>query len=102
MRLVKADRNNVSLGEILSKSSSEMVFGNELSFVIPEWCNIREGNYKSLAKEYDKLSLAELSWIDTMFFLDSRYKGLIRKGRTPQEAMSILPLSIKTEITVRK
>jgi len=41
-----------------------------------------------------------LIWKTTMEYLEARYNELIRLGATPQEARSVLPNSLKTEIII--
>ncbi len=39
-------------------------------------------------------------WEEAMFFAERAYQGLIEMGASPQEARSVLPNSLKTEIVV--
>ena len=59
-------------------------FGGEITFIKP--CFWQEGsmNYES--------------WIDAMTYAELYYMKLIKNGATPQEARSVLPNSLKTEI----
>ena len=59
-------------------------FGGEITFIKP--CFWQEGsmNYES--------------WIDAMTYAELYYMKLIKSGATPQEARSVLPNSLKTEI----
>ena len=59
-------------------------FGGEITFIKP--CFWQEGsmNYES--------------WIDAMTYAELYYIKLIKNGATPQEARSVLPNSLKTEI----
>lgn len=89
-------------------------FGNELTFIIPEWCpEIREDSNKGWdpCSMYDKLYLQHLqSAEDTYFALlkqwdervpDKRYKSGFRNNPwTPQQARAILPNALKTELVV--
>lgn len=89
-------------------------FGNELTFIIPEWCpEIREDSNKGWdpCSMYDKLYLQHLqSAEDTYFALlkqwdervpDKRYKSGFRNNPwVPQQARAILPNSLKTELVV--
>ncbi len=61
-------------------------FGNELTFVRPYfWLDDK--------KKYD-------IWINAMEQSEKAYLNLIKLGATPQEARSVLPNSLKTEIIV--
>lgn len=89
-------------------------FGNELTFIIPEWCpEIREDSNKGWdpCSMYDKLYLQHLqSAEDTYFALlkqwdervpDKRYKsGFKNNPWMPQQARAVLPNSLKTELVV--
>lgn len=60
-------------------------FGNEITVVIPSWMSP------------DNIDAA---WMDACDRAESRYFDLLLSGRTPQEARSVLPNSLKTEIIV--
>lgn len=89
-------------------------FGNELTFIIPEWCpEIREDSNKGWdpCSMYDKFYLQHLQMAeDTYFNLlkqwdekvpDKRYKSGFRNNPwTPQQARAILPNSLKTELVM--
>jgi thymidylate synthase (FAD) len=61
-------------------------FGNELTFIRPcFWKNNRE-KYKT--------------WLALMQSLEDAYIGFINTGATPEEARSILPNSLKTELII--
>lgn len=59
-------------------------FGNELTFINPIFFDDKERKV----------------WEDTMLFIEKNYFQLISLGASPQEARSILPNSLKTEIVV--
>ena len=61
-------------------------FGNELTFIRPSWCNSNDDIYKV--------------WIDKCMEAESSYFLMLDCGATPQEARSVLPNSLKTEIIV--
>lgn len=89
-------------------------FGNELTFIIPEWCpEIREDSNKGWdpCSMYDKFLLQNFqSAEDTYFALlkqwdervpDKRYKtGFRNNPWTPQQARAVLPTAIKTELVM--
>lgn len=89
-------------------------FGNELTFIIPEWCpEIREGSNKGWdpCSIYDKLYLQHLQNAENTYFAllkqwdervpDKRYKsGFKNNPWTPQQARAVLPNSLKTELVV--
>lgn len=61
-------------------------FGNELTFIKPVFWDENSDEYKI--------------WYDVMKNIEDQYMQLIGKGVSPQEARSILPNSLKTEIVV--
>jgi thymidylate synthase (FAD) len=61
-------------------------FGNELTFIKPSFWKEESNNYKA--------------WKNTMSYIEKQYFLLIENGAKPEEARSILPNSLKTEIMV--
>ncbi|MCL3782694.1 FAD-dependent thymidylate synthase [Prolixibacteraceae bacterium JC049] len=61
-------------------------FGNELTIIKP--CFWKEDDEKYRI------------WKETILVIEESYKKLIEKGATPQEARSVLPNSLKTEIVM--
>lgn len=61
-------------------------FGNELTFIRPYFWNDDTEKYEI--------------WKQTMEFIEKSYIKLIETGAKPQEARSVLPNSLKTEIVV--
>lgn len=68
-------------------------FGNELTFIIPNWVNTNCPN-----KEQEGPSVASIEWSTTMLDAEASYMNLIKMGCTAQEAREVLPLSIKSEL----
>lgn len=67
-------------------------FGNELTFIDPIFWSSKETDNKDLLK-YN-------IWLDAMAYLEEKYLLLIELGTKPEEARSILPNSLKTELVV--
>lgn len=65
---------------------SQEKFGNELTFIAPCFWDENSKNFKI--------------WESTMQNIEDQYFCLLNEGATPQEARSILPNSLKTEIFV--
>ncbi len=65
-------------------------FGNELTFIKPCFWNLDDENDK---KKFE-------IWKDSIAFIEKQYNTLIKEGAKPEEARSILPNSLKTEIVV--
>ena len=76
-------------------------FGNEITFIKPCWCNIPEGDYGTPDYTPDRLpriGAVESGLIDALQYAEYYYFFLLSEGWTPQQARSILPLSIKSEL----
>lgn len=61
-------------------------FGNELTFIKPLFLGPGTDDYRL--------------WANAMLQAEYRYMQLIQNGRTPQEARSVLPNSVKTEVVM--
>ena len=61
-------------------------FGNELTFIKPVFWNFDVEIYKV--------------WLRAMQFSENTYLAMIKMGAKPQEARSVLPNSLKTEIVI--
>lgn len=73
-----------------------------LQFIQPVW--ISDGELED-AKEYYEgkskvFTFAAYIWYEHLRDIECKYNSLIQRGCTPQEARSILPNSLKTEIVV--
>lgn len=68
-------------------------FGNEITFIIPNWVNTKCPNDKQ-----EGPSVADISWSDAMKEAETSYMLLLNNGWTPQQARSVLPLGIKSEL----
>lgn len=78
-------------------------FDNQLTFIIPNWANIDLINLfgtknSSINEKLNKS--AENIWCHSMNSAEFWYNQLINLDWTPQQARSILPNSLKTEIVI--
>ena len=92
-------------------------FGNGLTFIIPEWLDLEEGNVKeyhrSIINNSNKISInGKLidaidnncsfttigEWLLSNHKAEQHYLHLISKGWKPQQAREVLPLSLKTQV----
>ena len=62
-------------------------FGNELTFIEPEFFNNKYANYET--------------WLYCCREAEDKYMHLLANGAKPEEARAILPNSLKTEIVVK-
>lgn len=92
-------------------------FGNGLTFVIPEWLDLKEdviddrdGNSIYISELYDSSGklvplydkdnkfTVESEWIVSNMRAQIQYLSLLKKGWKPQQAREVLPLSLKTQV----
>lgn len=76
-------------------------FGNEITFIKPCWCNIPEGDYGTpdyIPDRLPRIEATESGLIDALQYAEYYYFFLLSEGWTPQQARSVLPLSIKSEL----
>ena len=84
-------------------------FGNELTFIIPCWFEeLKESTIEERTKVYGEKAERingwyssnnlENNWIISMLDTELDYNDLIKKGWTAQQARTVLPNSLKTEL----
>jgi len=81
------------------ESSRYCRYNNCVTFIIPPWCNFEPGEYPY----YDcgsRSTQAEIDWYHAMIDSEEVYHRLLKNGWAPQQARSVLPKSLKTEIVV--
>jgi thymidylate synthase (FAD) len=71
-----------------------------VTYVIPPWVDIKPGEYTSWWDMKGVTNTADWRWLDFLFTSEKRYQQLLQDGWTPQQARSVLPNSLKTEIVV--
>ena len=71
-------------------------FGNELTFIKPCWFKTDLSTLNNNLSD----NRAERYWQDTMANIENDYFNLLNEGWAPEQARSILPNSIKTEIVM--
>lgn len=74
---------------------SKSKFGNELTFILPSWfqCSFKNG-----IAELTEVN--EKRWLKAMKESELTYVDMVEDGWTPQQARSVLPNSLKTEIVI--
>lgn len=74
-------------------------FNNELTFIIPCWIKyLEEGTYYAFCEYHHAETDPCKQWFDVCMNADFVYSELIKEKWKPQEARSILPNSLKTEL----
>jgi thymidylate synthase (FAD) len=81
-------------------SYSKNKFDNQITFIIPEWLDIPE--HSCLNKDCIELvnNLQFKTWMYSMFNAELDYMKLSELGWKPEQARSVLPNSLKTEIVM--
>lgn len=86
-------------------------YGGGVTFIIPPWTRFAEGEWKEIwhgnhmyygnnELEWEGLTASEKAWFRAMFNAEEAYIELLKAGWSPQQARSVLPNSLKTEIVV--
>lgn len=73
-------------------------FDNQLTFIIPSWSKIEP--WEGDRSDFGLHSHGEILWLNAMQNSQDIYNSLIHAKWSPQEARSVLPNSLKTEIVV--
>ena len=74
-------------------------FNNELTFIIPCWIkDLKEGTYYAYCEYHHAENDPCKEWFDVCMNAEHVYTELIEKEWKPQEARTILPNSLKTEL----
>ena len=71
-----------------------------VTFVIPPWMNIRPGKYTSECLKNKDYGIEEILWLSSMLEAETTYRTFLTINWSPQQARSVLPNSLKTEIVV--
>jgi thymidylate synthase (FAD) len=71
-----------------------------VTFVIPPWIDIPEGIHSVDTSLMSEETDASQEWLVAMKSAEDRYISLLLKGWSPQQARSVLPNSLKTEIVM--
>jgi thymidylate synthase (FAD) len=83
-------------------------FDNQITYIIPSWMsnylptnNAYCGNDNPWWDTFKDLKDPNLLWLNSMQVAENNYFELLKLGWSPQEARSVLPNSLKTEINVK-
>lgn len=84
---------------------SKEKFGNALTFIYPCWFSkFFEENYtnKNITDWQEGIDVAcsETNWLYAMLYSEKSYFASLKNGVVPQQARSVLPNSLKTEIVM--
>lgn len=77
---------------------SKAKFNNELTFIEPFWLKDIEEEWHEFGDHQMERLDSAANYIEQLEFAEESYLQLLRKGWTPQQARSVLPNSLKTEL----
>jgi thymidylate synthase (FAD) len=72
--------------------------GGGVTFIIPPWVEIEPGEYDEHTPIHDLYNW--FPWYQTLLRCERGYLTLLDNGWTPQQARSVLPNSLKTELII--
>jgi thymidylate synthase (FAD) len=79
-------------------------FGSEISVIVPSWFEYVPSYYEELlqhkVKDVSVFKNTELEWLQQMGSAEASYLRLLDMGWSAQEARSVLPNSLKTDIAI--
>lgn len=80
------------------ESTRYCAYGGGVTFIIPPWVDVEPGDYPTLGSLPARG--AEWRWLTSMKYAEENYQCLLQDGWSPQQARSVLPNSLKTEIVM--
>lgn len=69
-------------------------FGNQITFIIPSWCELKEGEYDDVSG----IKISDGMFTNSLLNAEVCYFELLNGGWKPQQARQVLPNALKTEI----
>lgn len=86
-------------------------FDNELTYIIPSWLDIPQGNYTWWDNDWVDINKLKINlhdednavneWLHSLDYAEQSYKILLNKGWKPEQARAVLPMCLKTEINMK-
>jgi len=86
------------LASYSQESSRYCNYKGGVTFIIPPWIDIKIGEYKTLFPKPAAPDDISWEWYKSVFEAERTYLILLRKGLLPEQARSVLPNSLKTEV----
>ncbi len=75
-------------------------YSGGVTFIIPSWMEVEPGEYKMETDKRFGGNIGSIIWARHMLDSEYDYQRLLSLGWVPQQARSVLPNSLKTEIVV--
>ena len=69
-------------------------FSNQITYIIPSWCNVKEGEYNEIIG----ITSVDSTFMSSLLDVEAYYFDLLDVGWKPQQARQVLPNALKTEI----
>lgn len=94
--------NYIADGFVTHNSTRYCNYKEGVTFIIPPWCKdlgVSEYTYKNLNPTYILCKPSQI-WLEAMLNAERDYIELLGLGWSPQQARSILPNALKTEIVM--
>jgi thymidylate synthase (FAD) len=88
------------LASYSQESTRYCTYKSGCTFIIPPWVNVLPGEFYDYQYEYSGLNENDRQWFNAMLTAENYYKQLLSSKWTPQQARSVLPNSLKTEIVI--
>jgi thymidylate synthase (FAD) len=85
------------LSSFSQESTGFCSYKNEITFIIPEWFGCED---ETSVHRLAEVNASAKMWCDAMKNCETAYHNLLQEGWQPQQARSVLPNSLKTEIVV--
>jgi thymidylate synthase (FAD) len=82
------------------ESTKYCSYKDGVTFVIPPWVDIEPGEYPLYMSDICIEDFCSKRWFTAMSHTENAYVTLLHDGWSPQQARSVLPNSLKTEIVV--
>ena len=79
---------------------SKNKFGNELTFVKPEWLREKLDLEMKTSPGSHKYKYEDSLWVDTCVIAEHNYMALLANGLKPEDARCVLPLSLATKLVM--
>ena len=89
---------------------SKNKFGNEVTYIIPCWLNMDEGSYKVISYkmihnnkdlyDIDDVNSVDRLFLNSLYTNETLYFSLLEQGWKPQQARTVLPNALKTELVM--
>lgn len=102
LEMQKPYHNYIANGFVVHNSTRYCNYNNKdhITFIIPPWINVEEREYHNVYGESNSPYPDDI-WLCALFEAEKKYKSLINKEWSPQQARSVLPNSLKTEINIK-